>query len=100
MKTTRERNIEAHFCRAVKAAGGETRKFLGRKNNPDRLVLWPARASASGYAMVHFVELKRPGKKPRRAQARELKRLDTMGFVAIYLDTKELIDFYVKTWRD
>ena len=95
-----EHGIETYFRRAVKAAGGETRKFLGRKNNPDRLVIWPgAGRGIFRPTLVHFVELKRPGGKPRKAQQRELDRLNKMGCTALYLDTKEIIDVYVDAWK-
>lgn len=94
-KVERESSIETYFNAQVKAFGGDTRKHKGRINDPDRIVIWPA---AFGSASVHFVELKRPRKKPRAGQARELKRLSNMGCTALYLDTRELIDAYVRGW--
>lgn len=98
-KVERESSLESYFCREVKANGGETRKHKGRKNDPDRIVIWPG-ATKFIAASIHFVELKRPGGKPRRGQARELKRLSDMGCTALYLDTRELIDAYVKGWKN
>ena len=96
-KVERESSIEHYFNAQVKAHGGETRKHKGRTNDPDRIVIWPA-YYAGDVASVHFVELKRPRKKPRSGQARELKRLSDMGCVALYLDTRDRIDAYVKGW--
>ena len=95
-----ESDIEKHLASEVKKAGGFSYKFTspGRVNVPDRIVIWPA-SNRFARACVHFVEMKKPGKKPRTGQARELKRLDAMGCTALYLDTKELVDLYVKHRR-
>jgi len=85
----RESAIERHLVKRVKAAGGECRKLKGRRNEPDRLVLWPC-------GRAHFVETKAPGERPRPGQVREHKRLRGMGFIVLVLDTKEKIDNYVK----
>ena len=94
-----ESDVESYFNTEIAKAGGVTRKFLGRMHNPDRIVIWPSVPTRFIRAEVHFVELKKPGKKPRAGQARELKRLTKMGCVALYLDTKEKVDLYVKNWR-
>ena len=94
-KVERESSIERYFNAQVKAHGGKSKKMKGRINDPDRIVIWPA---AFGSAAVHFVELKRPGGKLRRGQAREMGRLNGMGCTALYLDTRELIDVYVMAW--
>lgn len=98
MKTTAESTLEDYFRRAVLRAGGKTRKLTGEIHDPDQLTIWPARGMYKDYAEVHFVELKRPGAKPRPGQARKLKRLNSWGCTALYLDTKELIDLYVRAW--
>lgn len=98
-KVPLEANIETYFRREVLRAGGDIRKLTGRKNDPDRVVIWPG-ATKYIAAAVHFVELKRPGKKPRAGQARRLKKLTGMGCTALYIDTKELVDAYVKGWRN
>jgi hypothetical protein len=58
-----ERQIEAAFCRRVKALGGLCEKFTSaaRRSVPDRIVTLPG-------GRVIFVELKAPGKRPTRAQ--------------------------------
>ena len=97
----RESTIEAYLVSEVKKAGGVALKFVspGRVNVPDRIVIWPA-PTAYTSAYVHFIELKAPGQKPRAAQARELARLRAMGCTALFLDSKELIDLYIKAWRN
>lgn len=95
-----ESDIESYFKTEVRKAGGKAYKFVspGRVNVPDQIVVWPAETKYAP-AYVHFVELKKPGKKPRAGQARELKRLTGMGCTALYIDAKELVDLYVKHWR-
>lgn len=99
MKTTSESTLEDYFRREVLRAGGKTRKLTGEIHDPDQLTIWPAKRKYAA-ACVHFVELKRPGAKPRPGQARKLKRLNEWGCTALYLDTKELIDAYVEAWSE
>lgn len=94
-----ESTLEDYFRREVLRAGGKTRKLTGEIHDPDQLVIWPA-ATPYTTACVHFVELKRPGGKPRPGQARKIARLKSWGCTALYLDTKELIDAYVAGWRN
>ena len=94
-----ESALEDYYRRAVLRAGGKTRKLTGDIHDPDQLTIWPATTPYTA-ACVHFVELKRPGGKPRAGQARKLKRLNEWGCTALYLDTKELIDAYVKGWKN
>lgn len=42
--------------------------------------------------MVHFVELKAPGRKPTLMQLREHERLRALGFTVLVIDNKEEID--------
>lgn len=92
----RESAIERHLVRRVKAAGGECRKLKGRRNECDRLVVWPA--GATGAASFHFVEVKAPGRRPRPGQAREHVRLQRIGCSVLVLDTKDKIEAYVNRW--
>lgn len=95
----RESAIERYLDVEVRRAGGTTRKFLGRKANPDRIVIWPA-LTKYGRAGIVFVECKAPGEKPRPGQVRELKRLDDMGCTALVCSSKEWVDNFVEAWRD
>ena len=94
MKETGRYGVEAYLKKRVLEAGGSTRKFASRINNPDQLVIWPG-----GDAFMHFVELKSPGKKPRAGQVREHKRLRDMGCSVFVLDTKPKIDEYVAKYK-
>lgn len=86
-----ERNIEKYFVSKVRAAGGWPVKLTcpGTAGMPDRMVLWKGGG-------CHFVELKRPGGKPRPLQAMQLNTLREFGFVAIVLSTREDVDLYAK----
>lgn len=85
----RESTVEKYLHKQVVKAGGWTYKFKspGRRNVPDRIVIWPAQ--------VDMAECKAPGKKPRAGQVREHKRLTTFNIDVFVLDTKEKIDRYV-----
>jgi hypothetical protein len=90
----RESRIENALVRGVKRAGGEVRKLAwpGRRHAPDRLVFWPD-------GIVHFIELKAPGKKPRKGQEREFCRLEKFGHIVRVLDTLEKVNHYVEWWK-
>lgn len=68
-----ERNVENYLIERVKAIGGEIRKvrWIGRHGAPDRLIMMPG---VSGW-----VELKRPGEKPKPHQLREIQRMRNAG---------------------
>lgn len=89
----RESKVESHFNDRVARNGGKTRKlkWVNRHSAPDRFT--------TVFQQVWLVELKRPGKKPRAAQARELARLNAEGANAIYLDTIEAIDAWIESIR-
>jgi hypothetical protein len=99
----RESKVERYLHRAVEAAGGTTRKWVspGRPGVPDRIVIWPSdRGLFNGVlistpALVHFVEVKAPGKRARPSQIREHNRLMLLGCVVLVLDTTEKIDDYI-----
>jgi len=81
-----EKAIEQELARAVKAAGGLALKLVcpGFDGMPDRIVLLPG-----GHA--GFVEVKKPGLKPRPLQKARIKMLLEMGFDAYLLDDPETI---------
>lgn len=87
----RESEIEAYFVRQVKNRGGAAYKFTapGRRSVPDRIVFWPS-------TVIHFVELKAPGKKPTPQQLREHERLKHFGHYVVVLDSKEAVDEWLE----
>lgn len=86
----RERDVEAHLVKAVKAAGGEVRKvsWIGRRGAPDRVAMLPG-------GLLYWIELKRPGGVAEAHQAREHDRMMKMGQRVLVLDTLEKIDAFL-----
>ena len=97
----RESTVETYLHREVVKAGGDTRKFTGRKGVPDRIVIWPRfmKGDLPVSPVIHFVETKAPGKRPRADQVREHKRLRDLGCIVLTIDTKPVVDLYVKAWK-
>lgn len=93
----RESKIEMHLREQIEAIGGLCYKFVspGRRNVPDRIVLW---SDDPGYSPPRtvFIELKAPGKKPTPGQLREHERLRELGFQVEVLDSIEAVDNFVE----
>lgn len=86
----RERDIEAHLFRQVRALGGECFKLTPtRAGIPDRLVLLPGQPGM-------LVELKRPGGIVSPIQAVVHNRLAAMGHPVIVLWTKPQVDAWLQ----
>jgi hypothetical protein len=90
-QTVRERDIEKKLTKAVKAQGGMCPKLIspGTDGMPDRLILMPQ-------ARIGFVEVKRPGARPRPLQERRHAQLRSLGFLVLVLDDPEKIPEIVK----
>lgn len=76
-----EREVEQALVREVRKHGGIAPKLTSPNNAgmPDRLVILPK-------GKVCFVELKRPGQKPRPLQIRQMQRLTNLGCMVRTLD--------------
>ena len=81
-----EKYIESKFVKAVQNSGGIAPKFVspGFDGMPDRLVLMPN-------GRCGFVEVKAPGKKPRKLQIARHEMLRRLGFKIYTLDDPEQI---------
>ena len=81
-----EKQIEQKLVRVVKSHDGICPKFIspGMDGMPDRLVLLPR-------GQIGFVEVKAPGKKPRRLQLLRHEMLRKLGFKVFILDNPEQI---------
>lgn len=55
---------------------------MGSRGWPDRIVIFPGGAHV-------WVELKRPGKKPRKLQYFRMKQLEEQGAITLWADTAE-----------
>jgi hypothetical protein len=91
MSSLRERDLERRFVKAVKDQGGMCPKLIspGMDGMPDRMVLLPM-------ARIGFVEVKRPGAKPRPLQERRHNQLRDLGFLVLVLDDPEKIPEIIK----
>lgn len=81
-----EKQIEQRLVKAVKGRGGMCPKWVspGWDGVPDRIVLF------AGGRMA-FVEVKRPGEKPRPLQLRRHQQLRALGFAVYVLDDEKKI---------
>lgn len=85
-KKESEKEIEKELVRKAKKLGGEAYKLTSPSiaGLPDRLVLLPD-------SHIAFVELKAPGKKPRKLQALVHERIKALGFKVYVVDSKDKI---------
>ncbi|MGN0384581.1 MAG: VRR-NUC domain-containing protein [Lachnospiraceae bacterium] len=90
----RETDIEDYLKERVKEEGGLALKFVspGCTGVPDRVVILPG-------GKVGFLELKKPGEKPRRDQMHRIRQLRKLGCTAGYADSKKLVDEFL-CWLD
>lgn len=84
-----ERQIEDYLKREVKKRNGECIKLFGVVGIPDRMVILPKEK-------IGFIELKRPGERPRQVQYWWIRRLRNLGFLAGWSDTKESVDKFLE----
>jgi hypothetical protein len=87
-KTMNEKALERYIKQhAVCAYGAAVIKIAAQADNgwPDRLILFPGGVAA-------FIETKSPGDTLKEKQARKLKDLENLGFIAGWADTKEKVD--------
>lgn len=91
----KEREVERHLVEAVRQLGGRALKFQspGMDGVPDRLVLMPVPAEDRLVVgrYVRFVEVKRPGEKPRPLQAWVIEELQRMGHCAGWVSSRDEI---------
>lgn len=81
-----EKQIEQRLVKAVKDRGGLCPKWVspGWDGVPDRMILFPGGRMA-------FVEVKRPGEKPRPLQVHRHGQLRALGFTVYVLDNEKQI---------
>lgn len=79
-----EKEIEKKICDYAKSKGCYVRKFVSPNNRsvPDRLIIAPGGA-------VGFLEIKRGGCKPTKAQTLELELLTKVGATVGWCDNVE-----------
>jgi hypothetical protein len=81
-----EQKVEIYFKKEFEKLNGKVLKLISSSMNglPDRIVLLPG-------GRIFFVELKAPGKKPRKLQEVIHKMLTDLGFKVYVIDTKEKV---------
>ncbi|QEH70992.1 VRR-NUC domain-containing protein [Cellulosilyticum sp. WCF-2] len=84
-----ERDIEKKLVSEVTKRGGMVIKQNGLDGIPDRLILAPL-------GLCAFVELKAPGKKPRKLQSHRKKQIETLGFDVYVVDSVEGIQELIR----
>lgn len=86
-----EKEIEKALVKQVQVLDGWCLKLTSPSaaGLPDRLLLMP-------HGRVVFVEVKRPGQKPRPLQVKRFKRLRDLGFKVYVLDDKVKIPDILK----
>ena len=81
----RERDVEKQLVDEVKKRGGLCEKWVSGS------VGWPDRIVILSDGKVGFVEVKKPGEKPRPIQAHRHKQLKKLGMEVYVLDDPEKI---------
>jgi hypothetical protein len=90
-----ENDIDKHFCEAVSAAGGVTKKIIGRgwKGCADHL-------TAFSFNRLFLVELKRPrGGRIKFHQDEDAREWYQMGVVKVYLRNTDEINAWIAKVR-
>lgn len=84
-----ESTIETYFKKQIKRAGGIAFKFMSTVNGvPDQLVIHEG--------VTHYVEVKRPGGKPRADQVRCHAKMAAHGAHVHVLSTTDEVDAFVR----
>lgn len=98
MGQIRERNVEQYFVEQCEAQGWGVRKvgWIGRRDAPDRVVLIPKGRGAPDNTV--WVELKKPGEKPRPSQTRELEWMASRGQVIRIISSYSEVDNFIEEW--
>lgn len=91
---TSEHTIENRLKTKLEKIGYMCSKWAGQSQNgvPDRIVI--------GYGNVYFVELKRPGGKPRAIQNAMHRKLKNHGADVRVISTPEEVDAFVQELAD
>ena len=86
----KKRAIERYLANKVKQLGGKSFKFVspGNAGVPDRIVIIPG-------GHIFFIELKAPGKKPRKLQQVVIKQLKKLGCNVLTIDSKEQVNRFI-----
>ncbi|NSW84445.1 MAG: VRR-NUC domain-containing protein [Syntrophothermus sp.] len=86
-----ESDIEKYLINAVKSIGGLVWKFVspGTRGVPDRIVALPE-------GRTFYVELKKPGEKPKQLQLKRHKQLRDRGHQVYVIDSLTGVDDFLQ----
>lgn len=87
MEKELEKEVEGYLEKQVTANGGWSAKFISvnLRGVPDRIISFP-------HTGPLFIELKRPGEKPRPQQVYRINEMRKYGCTVFVVDTKEKVD--------
>ena len=85
-----EKEIEKYLIDKTAEMGGMALKFVspGCTGVPDRVVILPG-------GKIGFLELKAPGKKPRKEQSHRIRQLRELGCKAWFADSRAEVDWFL-----
>lgn len=85
----RERSVEKYLNDKIHSIGGKCYKFVspGYNGMPDRIAVCRGR--------IMFIEVKRPGEKPRKLQRARHLELKALGAQTMVVSTKEEVDYAI-----
>lgn len=86
-----ESSVESYFKKTIKAIGGLPLKFTspGKRGVPDQIVLFQG--------STYFVEIKRPGEKPRKSQESVHAQFKKNNIPVYTVDSIEQVDDFICT---
>lgn len=84
-----ESDVEQYFKDMIHAIGGLAMKFKspGKRGVPDQIVLYKGE--------TYYVEMKKPGEKPRKSQVSVHKEFKDQGIIVYTADTKKEVDKFI-----
>ena len=84
-----ENDIEKHLKKQIRKINGLCFKFVspGTRAVPDRIVIFKCE--------TYFIELKRPGEKPRKDQLKMARNFEEQGVKVYILDSKLSVDHFI-----
>lgn len=90
MEKMKESEIEKYLVKKVQGIKGLCMKWVSPGNSgvPDRIVIFDRG--------VYFIELKRPGERPRALQVETIRRLQMQDMIVFVIDSKQRVDEFIK----
>ena len=89
-----EHDIEEYMRKKAEQNNALYYKFVSPMNSgvPDRCIIM------KGYTI--FVELKKPGEKPRKLQEKQIEKMQRHGATVCVIDNKESVDSFFESMKE